>query len=411
VRIALFSDTFPDDVNGVARTLGMLVEHASRRGHEFSLITPQVSDGNAEHVAHHTQLFGIKNPIYPNLQLARGLNRRAKRKLAEFRPDLVHIATESTIGYSGRIWTRRNQTPLVTSYHTNFPAYLHDYGMGPIEPLLWRYLRWFHGGALVTFCPSNATLEDIRAHGFHDRLRIWSRGVDTELFDPARRSEEVRRRIAPGADTIMVYVGRLATEKRADLLMEVYPKVRDAIGPGTALVYVGDGPIGEDLRAKAPEGVHFTGFLRGVALAEAYAAADIFLFPSDTETFGNVVLEGLASGLPAVVSEMGGVTETAIPDRTGILCRPGDADSYAEACIRLLSNPMERRRLAEGARAEALSRSWEAILDGVICEYEAAAACDRGELSLSDLVGTATAGDSAAARGMMPFAPGYASAD
>ncbi|GMV06600.1 MAG: hypothetical protein AMXMBFR53_28760 [Gemmatimonadota bacterium] len=374
MRVALFTDTYPQDVNGVARTLGMLVEHGVRRGHDFALVTPRVSEAAAPHAAAHRQLFGVPIPIYPDLQLARGLDGPGKEMLRAFRPDLVHIATESTVGYSGRIWAGRGKVPLVTSFHTNFPAYLHDYGMGPLEPLVWRYLRWFHQGSRVTFCPSRDTMEDLRAHGFHPRLRIWSRGVDTELFSPARRSEEVRARLAPGSDRILVYVGRLAAEKRVDVVMDAFPLIRERAGPGTALVFVGDGPAAAGLRARAPEGVHFTGFLRGVPLAEAYAAADVFVFASDTETFGNVCLEALAAGLPAVVADKGGVKETVIPGRTGIRATPGDPRAFADACVRLLLDDEERRRLSEGAREEAVSRSWEAILDDLLAEYEGALA-------------------------------------
>jgi len=372
VRIALFTDTYPQDVNGVARTLGMLVEHGARRGHDFALVTPRVSEAAAPNAAAHRQLFGIPIPIYPDLQLARGLDGPGKKMLRSFSPDLVHIATESTVGYSGRIWARRGSVPLVTSFHTNFPAYLHDYRMGPLEPLVWRYLRWFHHESRVTFCPSQDTMQDLRAHGFHDRLRIWSRGVDTELFSPARRSEAVRARLAPGADRILIYVGRLAAEKRVDVVLDAFPLVRERAGPGTALVFVGDGPAAASLKARAAEGVHFTGFLRGIPLAEAYAAADLFVFASDTETFGNVCLEALASGVPAVVADKGGVKETVIPGRTGIRATPGDPRAFADACVRLLLDDEERRRLAEGARREAVSRSWESILDGLLSEYEGA---------------------------------------
>lgn len=378
MKLALFTDTYPHDVNGVARTLSMLVEHAAARGHQVALVTPRVSEEPAPAAESHRQLPGIPIPIYRDLQLARGLDGVGRRGLASFRPDLVHVATESTVGFSGRRWALRTGVPLLTSFHTNFPAYLQGYGMGAAEPLVWRYLRWFHARSLLTFCPSQDTLDDLRGQGFHPRLRIWSRGVDTRLFDPARRSEDVRRRLAPGADRILIYVGRLAAEKRVELLLDAFPLIRQLAGEGTALVLVGDGPLAARLRARAPAGVHFTGFLRGVQLAEAYAAADLFVFPSDTETFGNVCLEALASGLPAVVPDRGGVRETVLPGRTGVRIPPGDAQALAEACARLLQDQGERGRLAEGARAEAVSRHWPSILDGVLDGYfEALAAAGR----------------------------------
>lgn len=374
MRIALFTDTYPQDVNGVARTLGMLVGHAAHHGHEVALVTPRVSAERAEGSSLHRQLPGIPIPIYPELQLARGLDGEGRRRLREFAPQVVHVATESTVGFSGRTWAQRHGVPLITSFHTNFPAYLRGYGMGALEPLVWRYLRWFHARSRVTLCPSQATLEDLRSHGFHDRIRIWSRGVDTDLFTPARRSAEARHRLAPGAQRILLYVGRLAAEKRVDVVMEAFRTVRHRVGPGIALVFVGDGPQAGTLRARAPEGVHFTGFLRGLELAEAYAAADVFVFPSETETFGNVCLEALASGVPAVVADRGGVRETVIPGRTGVRVPPGDVQGFAEACARLLGDERERRRLAMGAREEALARRWDAVLDGVLDTYAESAA-------------------------------------
>ncbi len=369
MRLALFTDTYPADVNGVANTLGALVGHAVSRGHEVALVTPRVSEGSDPAAHGHRQLPGIPVPMYPELQLARGVDRAGKRMLDDFRPDLIHVATEASVGLSGRGWALRRGVPLVTSFHTNFPAYLHDYRMGPLEPLVWRYLRWFHRRSRVTLCPSCDTLQDLHEHGFHPRLRVWGRGVDHELSSPARRSEEVRSRIAPGADRILVYVGRLAAEKRVGFLVDAFVRVREALGPGTALVLVGDGPVADALRARGVAGVHFTGFLHGVPLAEAFAAGDLFVFASDTETFGNVVLEAIASGLPAVVVDRGGVRESAIPGRTGVRVPPGDVEAFAAACVRLLMDDAERARLARGARAEALSRRWEEIHDGVLSTY------------------------------------------
>ncbi len=372
MKIALFTDTYPDDINGVARTLGMLVAHATSRGQKIALITPRVSPGGADGAVVHHQLPGIPIPIYPDLQLARGIDRKGKKALRDFAPDLVHVATESTVGFSGRRWAIRNNVPLVTSFHTNFPAYVASYRAPFMEPWVWRYLRWFHEPAAATLCPSRATLSELQAHGFHDRVGIWSRGVRTDLFDPKRRSAEVRRRIAPGADRILLYVGRIAHEKKVDFLLDAYLRVRDRLDKRVALVFVGDGPATAALRERAPEDVHFTGFLRGEALAEAYAAADLFVFASETETFGNVVLEALASGVPAVAVSRGGVTETVLPGRTGVLVPPKDIKAFSDTCVRLLENDDERRRLAGGARASALARNWTTILDGVLDIYERA---------------------------------------
>jgi glycosyltransferase involved in cell wall biosynthesis len=235
--------------------------------------------------------------------------------------------------------------------------------------------------------------------------------VDTELFSPERRSEAVRGQIAPGADRILVYVGRLAAEKRVDFLLDAFVRVREVTGPGTDLVFVGDGPAGEKLRARAPEGVHFTGYRTGIPLAETFAAGDVFVFASDTETFGNVVLEALSSGLPAIVVDKGGVRETVHEGRTGVRVPVGDRESFVQACVALVTDDDRRHALAAGARAEALSRNWDTILDGLLREYAAAIACARGEIEEDELLGATVAGDSLPSLGRSPFAPAFAGAE
>lgn len=381
MRVALFADTFPSDLNGVATTLGKLVAHGSARGHEFALVTPRVSDAPCEHAAVHLQVPSLPVPFYRELNLAWTLGTPVTRVLSSFNPDVVHVATEATVGLAGRLWAERRGTPLVTSYHTNFAEYMAHYRMGLFAPPLWRYLRWFHDAARVTYCPSRETLADLREHGMHDRLEVWSRGVDTTRFTPARKSSAVRGRLAPGAEFVLGYVGRLAPEKRIEVLLEAFPRVWEHFGERVALVVVGDGPRRSALEADAPAGVRFTGYLRGDDLADAYAAADLFTFPSDTETFGNVVLEALASGVPAVVADRGGVRETVLPGRTGVRVPPLDSTAFADACIRLLSNDVERKRLAWGARKEALGRSWDAVLDGVLEGYLAQLPAPSREIS------------------------------
>jgi len=369
MRIALFTDTYLPEVNGVARTLGRLVSHAAGRGHQVALVTPRVSPGSAVHTVMHRQLWGVPVPVYPELKLARPLDRVGRRELERFQPHLVHVATESVVGASGARWAVRRGVPLITSFHTNFPAYLPGYGLGWAEAWVWRHLRRFHARAALTYCPSRATLEMLRGKGFHDRIRIWSRGVDSQLYHPSRRRESVRQRLAPGADRILLYVGRLAPEKRVGVLLDAFPEIQRRSRVRVALVLVGDGPAAVEYRRRAGDGVRFTGYLKGVELAEAYAAADLFVFPSDTETFGNVVTEALASGVPAVVPDAGGVTETVRAGETGVLVPPGDSSAFAGAVLSLLHDEGLRARLAAGARAEAESRSWSRILDGLLDGY------------------------------------------
>lgn len=235
MRVALFTDTYAPQVNGVARTLARLVTHLQSKGVRVALVTPCVEDEVAREADLQIPVQSMSAPLYPELQLARPTDRATGRRLAAFAPDIVHVATECTIGWSGRRWAARTGVPLVTSFHTNFPDYLPGYGLGILQGPLWRYLRLFHEAAAVTLCPSRATRRALRARGFHDRIRVWSRGVDPCLYKPERRSDTVRARLAPGADRILLYVGRLASEKRIHLLLEAFPRIRAGVGPRTAL--------------------------------------------------------------------------------------------------------------------------------------------------------------------------------
>jgi len=378
MRIALFTDTFPPVINGVSRTLGRLVNHAQAAGHEVAVVSPTpgrelVGRGEGEGGAQpdvEILVPGVAFPLYPELSVPRPLLPREYRLLRNFDPDLVHVATESIMGWLGRRWARRRKIPLVTSFHTMFPDYLPGYGLGLLRRPLWRYLRHFHRVAEVSFAPSVYTLGQLRGHGFHDRFRIWSRGVDFERFRPQRRTPALRRELAPGVDLIVTYVGRLAWEKRLDVLLEAFKILRSRMEVRTGLLLVGDGPARKELERRAPPDTFFAGYRTGEALADAYAAGDVFLFPSDTETFGNVVTEALASGLPVVAANRGGQTDVVKPGMNGDLVAAGDARGFAMATLAILRNPELRQRLSCGARRTAEKRTWSAILDQVLRGYE-----------------------------------------
>lgn len=380
MRIALFAETFAPQINGVSRTLSRLVAHLRQRGHAVALVTPRVSDAPAADAALHIQLPALPAPFYPEIRLGRTLDRASARRLSAFAPDLVHVTGEAFVGWSGRRWAMENGVPLVTSFHTDIPTYLADYGFGGLQRPAWAFFRRLHEHARLTFAPSRATLAQLRANGFHPRLRLWSRGVDAALFSPARRCQSARRALAPDASQVVLYVGRLAAEKRIGVLLDAWAKVRARLGSSATLVLVGDGPEAAALRARAGAGVRFAGALAGEALAEAYASADVFVSPSDTETFGNTVLEALASGTPAVVADRGGVTEIVRHGTDGLHVRVGDADAFASALLELLEDDDRRLRMAAFAREAAGGRSWDGVLDGLIGDYRIAS--DR---SVTDL--------------------------
>ncbi|MEK9501819.1 glycosyltransferase family 4 protein [Gaopeijia maritima] len=381
MRIALFTDTCFPTVNGVARALGLLVDHANAAGHEVALVSP---DLGAPHpgVAFQVRLPGVTLPFYRELKAARPwMGARDADVLEAFAPDVVHVATEALVGSVGRRWARARGIPLITSFCTNFPDYLSGYHMGFAEEACWSWLRRFHAAADLTVCPSHATRKDLAERGFHERLKIWGRGVDAELFHPSRRDPALRASMAPDAEVVLLYVGRIAPEKKVELLVEAFPEIRARSEKTVALVFVGGGPALEPLRERAPEGVHFAGYQRGEALARHYASADVFLFGSDTETFGQVVTEALSSGLPVVAPARGGVTDTVIPGETGFLFEPGNARALADHAVRLVNDDALRERIGARAREMARARSWAAVFETLFRDYAEACAGRYGAVT------------------------------
>lgn len=377
MRIALITDTFTPQVNGVARTLDQLVRHLVDMGHEVALVAPSHDPIPERGLALHLPISGVPFPLYPELLLTRVPSRSETEALERFQPDVVHCATESVLGWWGRGWARRRGCPLVTSFHTDFARYTAEYGLGFLMPVAWELLRRFHAPAIRTLVPSHPTLNLLRRRGFHPRLTRWSRGVDTGRFAPEHRDQALRGQLAPDAEVVLLYVGRLAPEKRLPVLLEAFEEVRQKATVRVALVLVGGGPMADSLGGEGsaeptPPGVHLAGYLEAEDLARAYASADLFAFPSDTETFGNVVLEAMASGLPVVAVRRGGVLDSVQDGETGLLATPGDARSFAGQLLRLVEDAALRIRMGQAGRTEATRRRWPEILAGVEQVYREA---------------------------------------
>jgi len=369
-RLALFTDTWVPQVNGVARTLDRLVTECHARGIETLVVTPEDTDAVAP-TPGVTRWPSRAFWAYPQLRMATPSPSRALRLLQQFRPSIVHLATPFGVGLSGRRAARTLGLPLVTSYHTHFTAYLRHYHLQALDAISWPSLRWFHNGGRHTYAPTRIVAQELTSRGFHG-VRVWGRGIDTARFSPAHRSEALRAELGCGPDTCLVaYVGRLAPEKGIDVAIAAMAPLLAAEPSRLRFVVIGDGPAEDRLRTEAPAGVVFLGRREGAALAAAYASADVFLFPSTTETFGNVVLEAMASGLAVVSHHEGPTTEFA---HAGTAL-PVDVQSPAaiSAAIRtLLDDAPRRARLAAAGRAEALCRGWPQVWESLFGDYASA---------------------------------------
>jgi len=368
-RLALFTDTWLPQVNGVARTLDRLVTECHRRGIATMVVTPDVGS-DAPTAAHYELKRWPARPFwaYPQLHMATPSTARARALLESFRPDLVHVATPFGVGLSGRQAARALGLPLVSSYHTHFTAYLKHYRLQHLDAVSWPFLRWFHNGGRATFAPTQHVADQLSVQGFRGTA-VWSRGIDTVRFHPARRSFECRRALGVPDDALLCcYVGRLAPEKGIDVAMEALRPLLAAHPERLRCLLVGDGPAEARLRASAPDGVIFAGRQEGVALAEYYASSDVFVFPSVTETFGNVVLEAMASGL-CVVSHHEGPTYEFAHHTTAYPVDVTSPDALRGAVTALMNDAARRATLAEAGLREAQRRDWGSVWDMLFADY------------------------------------------
>jgi phosphatidylinositol alpha 1,6-mannosyltransferase len=367
MRIAIITESFPPDLNGVAHCVVRVAENLVRAGHHPLVIAPESAratlGADIQFPYPVERVPSIPLPGYPTFRL--GLpSPRIRRAIAEHGTDVVHLASPVALGAWGSHVARAMDLPMVAVYQTDLPNYARAYRLGAVtEAFAWRWLRDIHNASGRTLAPSTVTAADLNAHGI-ERVQLWGRGVDIERFHPTRRDEELRAEIAPGGEVIAGYVGRLATEKRVDLLASV------AALPGVRLVIVGGGPQQEELRQAIPDAL-FLGERQGLDLARIYASMDIFLHSGPFETFGQTIQEAAASGLPVVAPAAGGPLDLVDEGVTGYLVPPGDGTALAAATARLVADPELRASMGEAARRTVLGRSWPALATELIGHYAA----------------------------------------
>jgi glycosyltransferase involved in cell wall biosynthesis len=364
LRIAMVSETYPPEVNGVARTVNFMVEGLRRRGHAIQLIRPRQNDGDRASAAPgYEELLrpGFPIPRYNQLKMGLPARRALVREWTRHRPDVVHIATEGPLGWSALSAAKKLKLPVATDFHTNFHAYSRHYGIAWLKRAIAGYLRRFHNAAGCTLVPTRELAAQLGELGF-ERLRVVGRGVDPAVFSPEKRSTELRARWGAGPDTpVVLCVSRFAPEKNFPLVVEAFEAMQ-RVRPDAKLILVGDGPMTEELR-RARAGCVIAGRLVNGALSAHYASADMFLFPSITETFGNVTLEAMASGLGVVAYDYAAAREHLRHGESALLAPFDDRAAFILQAERLAGEYGLAQRLGRAARAVAESITWERITE------------------------------------------------
>lgn len=373
LRVAVVTETYPPEVNGVSVTIARVVDGLHDRGHELQLVRPRQnrsdSDPSEERLLH-VLMRGLPIPRYPQLKMGLPCKHALVKLWTMQRPDVVHVVTEGPLGWSALQAATHLKLPVVSDFRTNFHAYSRHYGMAWLRSPIMGYLRKFHNRTACTMVPTEGLRSELAASGFK-RLKVVSRGVDTRLFDPSRRNDALRAAWGASRHTpVVLCVGRLAAEKNLDLLLSAFEDVR-RLKPTARLVLVGDGPERALLRQRCPDAV-FAGTRRGEDLAAHYASADLFFFPSVTETFGNVVPEAMASGLAVVGFDYAAAGQLVRHGVNGVLVRLGDRETFCDVARGLAENLPWARALGAQARLTACRLDWGRIVDAVEAEYTAA---------------------------------------
>ena len=363
LTVGVITETYPPEINGVANTLRHLVEGLEQRGHRVQLVRPrQHGDRTLYQVDGRTETLvpGLPIPGYRDLRFGLPVYWRLERMWRKALPDVVYIATEGPLGHAALTAARTFAIPALTGFHTQFHQYSTHYGLGLLKGPIAESLRRFHNRSDATLVPTAALRDDLIERGFRN-VKVLGRGVDTELFDPRRRSAELRRSWGcPPSGRVLLYVGRLAAEKNLDLVLRTFQSIANTT-PDARLVLVGDGPERERRRHTHP-GLILPGAKVGVELAEHYASGDLFLFPSLTETFGNVVPEAMASGLPVIAFDYAAAGACIRSQENGVRVPVGDAGAFADAAAAAFADDTRLRLMSKGARETAEHMSWARIV-------------------------------------------------
>lgn len=368
MRVALFSGNYCATKDGAAVALNRLVAYLERQGVEVLVFSPTVEKPMMEPVGAVVSVRSVPLPGRGEYRIAFGLPKECRRRLDAFKPTLIHIAAPDLLGYAALRYARAHDVPAVASFHTRFETYLRYYGLRWLEGLAIRYLRHFYSRCEHLYPPSESMADELRKLGVGGEIRMWTRGVDRQEFNPARRSLEWRRSLGIGDDDVVVsFVSRLVKEKG----LETFASVLDTLtaqGVAHKALVIGQGPELDWMRERMPAAV-FTGHLNGQDLARGYASGDIFFFPSVTETFGIVTLEAMASGLAPVCADATGSRSLISDGETGYLVARGDHAAFVEKVGSLVTDRARRERVSQAAVTRAAAFDWDNAMRAIHGHY------------------------------------------
>jgi glycosyltransferase involved in cell wall biosynthesis len=368
LRLALFTGNYNHIPDGVSLTLNRWVSYLLDKNIPVLVFGPTIEEPKIKHAGELVPVPSIPMPGRPEYRLTTGFPEDVQKKLRAFKPTLAHMATPDLLGFRAMRFAQLNKIQLVASYHTHFASYLKYYNLEIIESLGWKYLQWYYSQVKHLYVPSPSMAEELAEKGIANNVRIWARGVEVDLFSPQKRDLEWRRMQGFSDETPVVsFVSRLVWEKDLQTVIDTFKKVT-ALLPSARVMIVGDGPARKELQYMLRDAV-FTGHLSGEDLARAYASSDIFFFPSTTETFGNVTLEAMSSGLPSVVANAAGSKNLVEDGVNGLVLTPKKPSEFAEGIVRLASDTGLRAQMGIASRTKALAYSWPNIHAGLLANY------------------------------------------
>jgi len=368
MKIAYFTESLPPNRDGVSHTLLQISKYMLSQNVDIRFLSPFKPDSSHWLNEKVRKVKSIPFPMYTAYRISFPVLTDIDGYLDDFQPDLIHVISPTALCHYGLKYARKNEIPAVGSYHTHFVSYLKYYGFEQLESLGWKYLAWFYNQCKETYVPSVSVRKALQAHDIGN-VQVLPHGIDTDRFSPEFRSNRIRRYLEVDENKpVLLFVGRLVKEKDLADLIEVI-KLLEQHGYRFKMVFVGDGPMREDLERQLPN-AHFTGTLTGNELAQWYASSDLFVFPSTTETFGLVVQEAFASGIPVIGVREGGVKNLIQEGINGYISEPNNPPEFADKVQQLIENSDERRRLGQNARALVKQHTWSKVNQQLLERYQ-----------------------------------------